>query len=237
MKNPNHQTVKLERGKHFSPREGVCVMELASMLAGEIFSDHPYCVSPAIGGFLRAYNDAVDDRLRQDLYRLASAVVGTRSTPEVEELRVRRIVEWGRNIGASRRLWRLATSLRRFPAFGDNVNPDEAGSCAVRAIGGKHSRTHADALALVEELIALRPPLPPRPPLVHRARLGRPAGTRALGVTRQGHRFRTVTPPTPSSEGLPPAAGRPPREPDLWSGFEREFAPRHTPETVRHATR
>src|SRR5918911_2783052 len=97
MKNrfPSHQTVKLARGKHSSPREGVCIMELASMLAGERFSDRPYCVSPAIGGFLRAYNDFVDDRLRQDLYRLASAVVGTRGTPEVERLRVRRGVGGG----------------------------------------------------------------------------------------------------------------------------------------------
>ena len=36
-----HQTVKLSRGKHDSPDEGACVMELASMLAGEDFSDHP----------------------------------------------------------------------------------------------------------------------------------------------------------------------------------------------------
>ena len=39
MKNrfPSHQTVRLARGKHSSPRDGVCVMELASMLAGEQF--------------------------------------------------------------------------------------------------------------------------------------------------------------------------------------------------------
>jgi len=36
-----HQTIRLSRGKHSSPEEGACVMELASMLAGEPFSDHP----------------------------------------------------------------------------------------------------------------------------------------------------------------------------------------------------
>jgi hypothetical protein len=35
MSVPNHQTIKLSKGKHTSPEEGACVMELASMLAGE----------------------------------------------------------------------------------------------------------------------------------------------------------------------------------------------------------
>ena len=34
-----HQTIKLSRGWHDSPDEGACVMELASMPAGEEFSD------------------------------------------------------------------------------------------------------------------------------------------------------------------------------------------------------
>ncbi len=38
MRQPNYQTVKLSRGKHSSPEYGACVMELASMLAGEPFS-------------------------------------------------------------------------------------------------------------------------------------------------------------------------------------------------------
>jgi hypothetical protein len=162
---PNYQTVKLARGKHSSPREGVCIMELASMLAGERFSDRPYCVSPAIGGFLRAYNDFVDDRLRQDLYRLASAVVGTRGTPEVERLRVRRVIEWGRALRASRRWSRLAQYTHGFRARGEDLNPDEAGAFAVRSIGKKPQNAHAQALALVDELIACdqaREPLRPR---------------------------------------------------------------------------
>jgi hypothetical protein len=154
MKNPSHQTVKLARGKHSTPREGVCVMELASMLAGERFGDRPYCVSPAIGGFLRAYNDMIDDRLRQDLYALAAAVVGTRGTPEVERLRVRRVMEWGQSIRASRGLSRLTRVLPGLHARGDDVSPDEAGSFAVRAIGRKPGRAHAQALALVDELVS-----------------------------------------------------------------------------------
>jgi hypothetical protein len=83
----SHQTVKLARGKHTSPDDGVCVMELASMLAGEEFSDHPLSVCPVIGAFLRAYNDSVDDRWRRDLWPYAAKVVGTRSTIAVERER------------------------------------------------------------------------------------------------------------------------------------------------------
>jgi hypothetical protein len=63
----NHQTIKLGKGKHNSPEEGACMMELASMLAGEPFSDHPHSVCPVIGSFLRTYNDSIDDQRRQDL--------------------------------------------------------------------------------------------------------------------------------------------------------------------------
>ena len=75
----SHQVVRLSAGRHASPDEGACVMELASMLAGERFSDHPRSVDPCLGVFLRTYNDNVPDELRQDLYALAAAVVGTRS--------------------------------------------------------------------------------------------------------------------------------------------------------------
>lgn len=75
-----HQTVRLSRGKHARPEDGACVMELASMLAGEAFTDHPKSVCPVIGSFLRTYNDLADDRRRQALYPCASKVVGSRGS-------------------------------------------------------------------------------------------------------------------------------------------------------------
>jgi hypothetical protein len=55
----NYKTVRLAKGKHRSAQHGVCVMELASMIAGGPFTDHPASVSPVIGAFLRVYNDSV----------------------------------------------------------------------------------------------------------------------------------------------------------------------------------
>ncbi|HVL97530.1 MAG TPA: hypothetical protein VM266_16865 [Solirubrobacteraceae bacterium] len=78
MAGASHQTVRLTRGRHPSPAGGACVMELASMLAHEPFSDRPRCVDPVIGAFLRAFNDRLDHRRRQELRPYAAAIVGTR---------------------------------------------------------------------------------------------------------------------------------------------------------------
>jgi hypothetical protein len=73
----SHQTIRLSKGRHSSPESGACVMELASMLAGEQFTDHPRSVSRVVGAFLRCYNDMLDDTRRQDLYEYAAKVVGS----------------------------------------------------------------------------------------------------------------------------------------------------------------
>lgn len=92
----SHQTARLAKGKHESPDRGVCVMELASMLAGERFTDRPTSVCPVIAGFLRAYNDTVDDHRRQDLYRYAALAVGTRAGERVRAQRAALCLRWVR---------------------------------------------------------------------------------------------------------------------------------------------
>jgi len=78
MAEVTHQTARLSPGRHRSPEHGTCVMELASMLAGEPFTDRPRTVCPVVATVLRTYNDVVDDVQRQDLYRYAAESVGTR---------------------------------------------------------------------------------------------------------------------------------------------------------------
>src|ERR671935_1987010 len=100
MTAPSHQTVRLARGCHASRHAGVCVMELASMLAHEPFSDRARCISPTIGSFLRTYNDGLDDERRQDLYPVAAAIVGTARGRAVERERTSRCLEFARSLGA-----------------------------------------------------------------------------------------------------------------------------------------
>src|SRR3954468_19963008 len=85
-----YQNVRLCRGAHRSPADGVCVMELVSMLAGERFSDAPRTACPVIGAFLRAYNDILPGAHRGDLLFCASSVVDSRCT-SVERARMRRL--------------------------------------------------------------------------------------------------------------------------------------------------
>ncbi|MBX5469525.1 MAG: hypothetical protein IRZ21_06465 [Thermoleophilaceae bacterium] len=144
----SHQTVRLSRGKHASPDEGVCVMELASMLANEPFSDRPRSVCPVIGGFLRTYNDWVDHRRRQDLYRYAAAVVGTKSSKQVERQRIELCLEYSRRFTHAPRL-----RLRVLSAIG----AERAGVYAARAVRRSldPDGMHAEALELIDRLIAV----------------------------------------------------------------------------------
>ena len=103
MNEPTHQTVRLAKGRHSHPAQGVCVMELASLLAGEPFSDQPRSVCPVIATVLRTYNDRVDDERRQQLYPFASASVGTRATPAVAARRSRICAQWVRQQAKDRR--------------------------------------------------------------------------------------------------------------------------------------
>jgi len=142
---PSFQTVRLKPGRHISPEHGVCVMELASMLAGERFTDRPRSVSPVVAEFLRTYNDLVDDQRRQDLYRLAAASVGTRSSSTTERLRA----DWLPNAAGECLRDRLAGWLS-IPAHRRAVRAKRVATELAMEPG-----RHTTALALAEQLIAI----------------------------------------------------------------------------------
>src|SRR5438477_824230 len=106
----SYQTITLSKGKHDSPEDGACVMELASMLASEPFSDHPRTVCPVIGSFLRTYNDRIDDVRRQDLYDYAARVVGSNISLKVQRLRADHLAVAVPEVRAS---WLSRVSARR----------------------------------------------------------------------------------------------------------------------------
>jgi hypothetical protein len=160
----NYQTIKLSRGRHSSPEHGACVMELASMLAGESFTDHPRSVSRPIASFLRGYNDLVDDRRREDLYRFASQAVGTVASGAVEEARVARLLAWGDELWVRRAARSLLERLRFRRAVQErSCDPEPAGTYAVHAIGKVRDDAHAAVLELVDELITMGTPAPIAP--------------------------------------------------------------------------
>jgi len=170
----SHQIVTLARGKHTSPRAGACVMELASMLAGEDFTDRPASVCPVIAAFLRAYNDAIDDRRRQDLYRYASAAVGTQASTAATRARARRCVE---ELRALRR-WPLG------PFAAPRAVPDSLPG--MERLAGRLARElhrsgvggHTRALAFADELLAMGPAASVTPELSGSARARAAASAR-----------------------------------------------------------
>jgi hypothetical protein len=165
---PNHQTVRLIRGRHTTPERGACVMELSSMLAGEPFTDRPTCVCPVIGEFLRTYNDEVDDRRRRDLFPYASLAVGTRDRPAVERLRANMLLRWWTERDRPRRrrvrmlFWGLAPSVAA-------RDMEIAYRSARFAAASKE--LHEAALALLDDLVAVGstptgdPVIPALPPV------------------------------------------------------------------------
>ena len=66
----------LSPGKHRNPRTGACFMELASLLAGERWSDHPACTHPLLAAVARHVNDHTSDAGRQRLAELIPSVIG-----------------------------------------------------------------------------------------------------------------------------------------------------------------
>jgi hypothetical protein len=140
------------------------VIELASMLAGEPFSDRPKSVCRVIASFLRAYNDAVDDKRRQDLYRCAAQVVGTRGSWATARARISRCEhEFAevRGYAFPKPLRWLAHGLRCVDPS-DNLTGFLAS--LARTLSTSDSG-HERALALVDDLvgIAVRPAPPRRP--------------------------------------------------------------------------
>jgi hypothetical protein len=126
-------------------------MELASMLAGERFTDRPGSACPVIGAILRAYNDNTGESHRQDLYRYASEIVGSRASFELQHSRAAVALAWARARYADR------TRLRRRPAEPDpDWSPDLIAEYVIRALGRRVSaEDHAAMLGLIDELIAL----------------------------------------------------------------------------------
>jgi hypothetical protein len=170
----SHQTVQLASGSHRTPDSGVCVMELASMLAGEPFTDHPRSVCPVIAALLRTCNDRFDARTRQRLLRYASEAVGTAAGPAIAQARVERCVEAVRDRAPAGPLARWRRRSLVPPAAPDGPGMELFVHKVVRSLSRTPDGIEA-LFDLADELIALRmAPTPAFP----RATAVRPASGR-----------------------------------------------------------
>src|SRR6185295_19851522 len=136
---PDGLEVRLTAGAHSSPGQGVCVVELASLIADEEFSDRPRCVCPVIGAFLRGWNDRAPYAQRQRLGPYAARIVGSRRGSAVTRERRDVCLRWAgeyRTHRGVRGLVSWAGSMARIAIFcgpGAVLRPNEgAGDYAAR---------------------------------------------------------------------------------------------------------
>lgn len=154
------ESLHLAPGSHSSPREGVCVVELASLMAGEKFSDHPRCVCDVIAAFLRSLNDRVGHSDRQRLRPYAGRAVGSSAARRITgQRRDLCLAAAGSRIEAGpirRLLGRLAMRARIFivvglrPALRLNRG---AGEYAARVVFARKGAE--EAFALLDRLLAV----------------------------------------------------------------------------------
>lgn len=151
----NHQTVRLTPGRHQDPANGVCVMELASMLAGEPLTDRPRTVSPTLAGLLRGYNDGLDGERRQGLKAYAALSLGTARGRQAERARRQIVRAWLEHDDAMR--GPLGPLARRLAL----VDLHHVGrSRGQRVSGSDDDALHARMLGLFDTLIAAGGTLP-----------------------------------------------------------------------------
>ena len=132
-------------------------MELASLLAGEEFSDHPMSVCPGSVRCCGRTTTRSTTTAGQDLYAYASKVVGSRSSGAVQDARAGRLSEWDKKVRQRQREqtqlpWGLRTLNRLLRTMLIESHPH-----AFYRLTVHDEQTHAEVLALVDELLAITP--------------------------------------------------------------------------------
>jgi len=157
------ERVRLAPGRHDSPRDGACVVELASLIGGEEFSDRPRCVCPVIGAFLRGWNDRAAYADRQRLRPYAERIVGSRDSRAVTHERLNMcLASAGADLrgGAMRRALvrlrvRVPIAIFCGPRYALRLH-EGAGEYAARVFYGR--RDVDGAFALLDAMLSLGRP-------------------------------------------------------------------------------
>jgi hypothetical protein len=119
------------------------------MLAGERFSDQPRTACPAVTAFVRGYNDGLDDGPRQDLYAVASMLVGTAAGDDTVHERMWRCIMFARDL----RPRRLGFLGPRLSYESDLVKCESAGRHAGR-LARRHPHVHPQVLAFIRDVLS-----------------------------------------------------------------------------------
>ena len=85
----------LARGCHALDADEMCVMEAVAFVTHQTWTDHPSCVCPVLGAFMRAWNDGLPDSERTALLLpLIPRLVNTRGSIALERRRAVMAADW-----------------------------------------------------------------------------------------------------------------------------------------------
>ncbi len=150
-------SLSVKSGSHGKNSDiNACTMELVAWVAGEPWSDAPQCACPVITAFVVSWNDSLpNDEDRDRLLKpLIPSIVGTRSTPAVEERRSYMALDWLIRVHTPKwldlvpALHERAEELRELDAIADMAGAAAAGA-KVRL-----AKTDADAAWAAAEAAA-----------------------------------------------------------------------------------
>ena len=170
--NINRVSWTLARGCHTPDSLKCCLLEVASLKAGELFGDKPGCVSPVLAAFGRALWDSTpDDQPLSELLPFADRLIGTAGRRDLDQVAglmsadwaIRRFpVPWLRLAG----LGSHADALETLPplstwdlvesAAGTTAAARDAAQDAARTAAGDAARTAAWAAAQAAARTAAR---------------------------------------------------------------------------------
>lgn len=113
--NFNDYAIKLSKGQHNHPSEGMCIMECVAYIQGELHSDRPKCADPILTYFAHRLNDAANDEQRQKLIPFVLRLAGSKgiNEPELQKQRLIMIANFvistGLSLSVGRGLAKLLT--------------------------------------------------------------------------------------------------------------------------------
>jgi len=130
--------ITLSPGGHKNIEEGACLLEAASYLAGEPFSDHPQCVSPVLAAFGRAVNDGVMRDHLDLLTPLTTRLLNTAGYPAIDQQVMFLLANWAVRDLAPRALdaaglTERAATLRALPPIVDEITAARAEAARAEA--------------------------------------------------------------------------------------------------------
>ena len=141
-------SIHLKSGAHSSWEEGVCAMEAAAFIAGEPHTDHPICVDPVIGAFMRSWNDGLSSDEDRDrlLLPLIPLTIGTAGSPELQDRRAIAVADWA--VRTLTPAWlRLVPSLVQHADTLANLEPLDTIGALQAATAGPIAAARKDAAA------------------------------------------------------------------------------------------